>query len=104
MLRKAGYGVCTLNCEGLAYEGEKDGEVCHLFFPIAQIYRLLFGAGENFEVYVGNEIYYFVPEEKRSAVEWYVTSMLFYDAACKGETKETAETSARNRKGERVTL
>jgi hypothetical protein len=39
----------------------------------------LFGAGENFEVYVGKEIYYFVPEERRSAVEWYITSMLLWD-------------------------
>jgi hypothetical protein len=44
-----------------------------------QIYRLLFGAGEDFELYAGNEIYYFVPEERRSAVEWYVASTILSD-------------------------
>ena len=44
-----------------------------------QIYRLLFGAGEDFELYVGNEIYYFVPEDRRSAVEWYAASIMLSD-------------------------
>ena len=38
------------------------------------IYRLLFGAGEDFEIYEGKELWYFVPEEKRSAVAWYIVS------------------------------
>ena len=37
------------------------------------------GAGVNFEIYDGSEILFFVPEEKRSAVEWYMTSMILYD-------------------------
>jgi hypothetical protein len=51
------------------------------FFPISQIYRLLFGAGEDFELYVGREIWYFVPDERRSAVEWYMASRLLSDRA-----------------------
>ena len=41
------------------------------------IYRLLFGAGEDFEIYDGQEIYYFVPTDKRSCVEWYIMSKIF---------------------------
>lgn len=104
MLRKAGDGVCRLTRAGLTYEGECDGETCKLFFPIEQIYRLLFGAGENFEVYVGNEIHYFVPEEKRSAVEWYLTSMLLYDAVCGNGEQAVADKPNRIRKNEKVTL
>ncbi len=79
LTRHAGEGICALSREGLVYEGKKDGENVELCFPIRQVYRLLFGAGENFEIYDGAEILYFVPEEKRSAVEWYMASMLLHD-------------------------
>jgi len=79
LTRSAGSGVCTLNREGLTYCGTKDGEKVTLNFPIKRIYRLLFGAGENFETYNGKEILYFVPNEKRSAVDWYMASMILYD-------------------------
>ena len=76
MLRNAGEGVCRLNRSGLYYDGTKDGEDFSIHFPIAQIYRLLFGAGENFEIYSGSEIYYFRPTERRSCVDWYIVSDL----------------------------
>ena len=79
MLRHAGEGVCTLNRDGLFYKGTQNGEAVELEIPMKQIYRLLFGAGEDFEIYMGTEIYYFVPEDRRSAVEWYLTSMIFSD-------------------------
>lgn len=79
LTRHGGYGVCTLNRQGLVYSGTKDGETVELHFSIQRIYRLLFGAGENFEIYDGTQILYFVPEEKRSAVDWYMTSMILYD-------------------------
>jgi hypothetical protein len=79
LLRTAGEGVCTLTAEGLTYEGTEDGNAVTLEFQMKHIYRLLFGAGEDFEIYVGNEIYYFVPEERRSAVEWYVASIILSD-------------------------
>ena len=79
LTRYGGQGVCTLNREGLVYTGTKDGETVELHFSLSKIYRLLFGAGENFEVYDGTEIHYFVPEEKRSAVEWYMASMILHD-------------------------
>ena len=81
LTRSAGCGICTLNREGLTYCGIKDGEKVTLNFPIKRIYRLLFGAGENFETYNGKEILYFVPSEKRSAVDWYMASMILYDEA-----------------------
>ena len=79
LTRSAGNGICTLDRTGLRYVGTKDGEDVDVHFPLKQIYRLLFGAGENFEVYSGNQIYYFVPQVKQSAVDWYMTSMILYD-------------------------
>ena len=79
LTRHGGSGVCTLNREGLTYTGTKDGESVTLHFSLQRIYRLLFGAGENFEVYDGTQIRYFVPEERRSAVDWYMASMILHD-------------------------
>lgn len=79
LTRHGGQGVCTLNREGLTYAGTKDGETVELHFSLQRIYRLLFGAGVNFEIYDGPQILYFVPEEKRSAVDWYMTSMILHD-------------------------
>ena len=79
LTRHGGYGTCTLNREGLTYAGTRDGETVQLRFSLQKIYRLLFGAGVNFEVYDGTQIFFFVPEEKRSAVDWYMASMLLHD-------------------------
>ena len=77
--RHSGFGVCTLNRDGLTYVGTKDGETVELHYPMQKIYRLLFGAGVNFELYDGAEIFFFVPKEKRSAVDWYMASMILKD-------------------------
>ena len=74
--RHAGWGECTLNGDGLTYVGTQDGEEIKKFFSMDKIYRLLFGAGEDFEIYEGKELYYFVPENKKSAVAWYIVSGL----------------------------
>lgn len=79
LTRHGGHGVCTLRRDGLTYNGTKDNETVQLHFSLQKIYRLLFGAGENFEVYDGTEILYFVPEERRSAVDWYMASMILHD-------------------------
>jgi 1-acyl-sn-glycerol-3-phosphate acyltransferase len=81
LTRHGGHGVCTLNRDGLTYSGTKDGERVELHFSLQRIYRLLFGAGVNFEIYDGTKILFFVPEEKRSAVDWYMASKLLYDKA-----------------------
>lgn len=81
LTRSAGNGVCTLDRNGLTYVGTRDGEPYEISFSIKRIYRLLFGAGENFEIYNGSEILYFVPTERRSAVDWYLTSMILNDEA-----------------------
>ncbi len=75
-LREAGGGVCTLDKTGLHYSGEDDGALVEKHFPLSEIYRLLFGAGEDFEIYEGENIYYFRPENLRSCVAWYFTSEL----------------------------
>jgi len=75
--RFAGNGVCTFNKDGLKYVGTQDGEPIEKLFKTKDTYRVLFGAGEDFEIYEGDELYYFVPEEKRSCVIWYILSKLF---------------------------
>lgn len=87
LTRHSGYGICRLDRTGLTYTGTEDGEECSIHFPMKQIYRLLFGAGVNFEVYQGSEIYFFVPEEKRSAVDWYMASSLMYDMEFKAKNE-----------------
>lgn len=82
LTRRGGTGVCTLCREGLSYSGIMDDTSVELHFPLRRIYRLLFGAGENFEIYDGANILYFVPEERRSAVDWYMASMILYDESC----------------------
>ena len=74
LLREAGKGVCRLDRTGLSYVGTEDGESVERKFPMESIYRVLFGSGENFEVYLGKEIFYFAPTELRSAVDWYIAS------------------------------
>jgi len=86
LTRHGGYGVCTLTRDGLTYAGTKDGETVELHFSIRRIYRLLFGAGVNFEIYDGTQILFFVPDEKRSAVDWYLSSMLLHDKVVKTTT------------------
>lgn len=78
-LRVAGEGICTLNREGLRYVGSDDGEELDILFPMSEIYRLLFGAGENFEIYQGKQMYFFVPEEPKSSVDWYMASKILKD-------------------------
>ncbi|MBE6713003.1 MAG: hypothetical protein E7580_05735 [Ruminococcaceae bacterium] len=79
LTRPSGEGTCILNRDGLTYRGTRDGEDFEISFPLSGIYRLLFGAGVNFEIYNGSEILFFVPEEKRSAADWYLASMILYD-------------------------
>lgn len=75
ILRDAGEGVCSLDRNGLTYRGTDDGEEVEVRFEGNQVYRLLFGVNEDFELYVGKEIYYFVPENKRLCAKWYQCSV-----------------------------
>ncbi len=79
LTRPAGEGLCRLDATGLTYKGTVDGKEEEIFFPIDKVYRLLFGAGENFEVYRGSEIHYFVPQNTRSCVRWYMASAILHD-------------------------
>lgn len=90
-LRVAGEGVCTLDRTGLLYEGTEDGKEIRKHFPTKQIYRLLFGAGENFEVYEGKEIWYFAPEIPQSSVNFYIFSKLIYDSTVGIRQEKTHE-------------
>ena len=75
-LREAGEGECVFNRNGLTYVGTDSGEQINKVFPMSSIYRLLFGAGEDFEIYEGEEIWYFVPQDRRTCVKWYMASMI----------------------------
>ena len=88
MLRVAGQGVCRFDCTGLTYEGEEDGVQITKHFPLRDIYRILFGAGEDFEIYEGNEIWFFVPENPRCCVDWYIASGLLKELYEEKQTKE----------------
>ena len=88
-LRVAGEGTCTLDRSGLTYEGTRDGESVVKHFPLSSIYRLLFGAGEDFEIYEGREIYYFIPEIPASCVEWYIVSKLLKEDPALTERSQT---------------
>ncbi|MBO5713920.1 MAG: 1-acyl-sn-glycerol-3-phosphate acyltransferase, partial [Clostridia bacterium] len=74
LLRTAGFGECTLDRSGLTYVGTIDGQEVVKKFDMKIIYRILFGAGEDFEIYEGKQLYFFVPEDTRSAVKWYAVS------------------------------
>ena len=76
---QTGEGVCTLTVNGLTYQGTDEGETVNKIFPMSIMYRLLFGAGEDFEIYDGKEIYYFVPQDTRSCVKWYIASEVLKD-------------------------
>lgn len=72
----AGEGVCKLDKNGLLYVGTQNGNQIEKLFKLEDMYRILFGAGEDFEIYDNDELYYFVPEEKKSCVAWYIVSGL----------------------------
>ena len=74
--RASGTGMCVFNKDGLKYIGTEDGEQVVKEFKIGPNCRVLFGAGEDFEVYENDELYYFVPKNKKECVEWYVLSEL----------------------------
>lgn len=76
LTRFAGNGVCKFDRNGLTYKGTEDGVEIEKVFTLESIYRVLFGAGEDFELYEGKELWYFVPKDKRSCVMWYIVSGL----------------------------
>lgn len=90
-LYEAGKGRCILDKDGLTYVGTQNGEEVAISFPMAEIYRLLFGAGENFEIYRGREIYYFMPTNKKMCVDWYIASRLFKEQEERGKSALTLQ-------------
>ena len=73
----AGEGEVCLDKSGLRYDGTEYGKNISKFFPMENIYRILFGAGEDFEIYEDKELYYFVPENKRECVTYSLVSEIF---------------------------
>lgn len=77
MFEKAGTGECILDRDGLTYKGTIYGEETEKFFPICDIFRILYGAGVDFEIYEGTTLYYFEPTDLRRCVKWYIASKIF---------------------------
>lgn len=75
-LHEAGKGRCVFDRNGLTYTGTDGGNEIVKTFPISQLHRILFGAGADFEVYEGEEIWYFTPEDKRTCVKWFMSSVI----------------------------
>ena len=76
---EVGEGECTLSREGFSFDGTVNGEPHTLKVKQNEMYRLLFGAGENFEIYYGKDYYYFIPSDVRSCVKWYTASGILND-------------------------
>ena len=80
-----------MDAAGLTYEGiDVEREIVKQF-PLKQIYRILFGAGEDFELYEGDEIWYFVPEDGREGVKWYLFSQILKEREAQVESKTNEE-------------
>jgi len=79
LTRSAGRGVCTLTEAGLTYTGTKDGVPYEASFSLKRIFRLIYDAGGGFQIHNGSDMLYFLPEERCSAVDWHLTSMILYD-------------------------
>ena len=72
--RHAGKGTCIFDKSGLRYVGTDGDKDIDKLFAIESGARVLFGSGEDFEIYENEELYYFVPENKKMCVEWYIVS------------------------------
>ncbi len=60
-----GEGVVRLDREALTYEGTRNGEIVSLAFPLANMFKLPFSCGENFEAPNPTEVMAFVPHDRR---------------------------------------
>lgn len=86
---RAGEGECTLNREGLTYVGTDNNEQITKFIPISQMYCLLFGSGENFEMYEHEKYWYFAPENPRTCAKWYIASLILTGKTPNREKEQT---------------
>jgi len=60
-----GEGIVRLDSEALTYEGTRNGETVSLAFPLANMFKLPFSSGVNFEVPNPTEVVAFVPQDRR---------------------------------------
>ena len=59
---ETGYGICTLTSEGFTFEGKLKEDIT-FFLDYNTLKGLPFSAGEQFECYYNDELYYFYPIE-----------------------------------------
>ncbi|MBQ3108325.1 MAG: hypothetical protein IJC67_01805, partial [Clostridia bacterium] len=62
---RAGEGVLTLDKKEFRYEGTLRGEAVTLTFPVQEVFKCPFRAGDDFEIPNTGEILAFAPQEGR---------------------------------------
>ena len=69
-LEKLGEGVCTLDKNGLSFECAENQEYNASINYLA-MQSLLFGCGEDFETYINDRFYFFIPKDNKNVcVKW----------------------------------
>ena len=63
-------GVCTLTQDDIVFKGLAGEQEIELKHTPATLQALAFSANEEFEFYVGKDLYYFYPENRRQVVKW----------------------------------
>lgn len=77
-LKTLGKGVCVFNKEGLTYTTVK-GKPHNAHISSQDLTTLLFGCNEDFETYINDKFYYFIPlKHKQVCVKWSICSELMH--------------------------
>ena len=86
-LIQAGTGECFLEKDKIGFEGEIFGEQKTLIHTLDSLQALAFSAGEEFEFYVNNKLYYFYPQNKEEVVKWSIIWDVLQEKKVYGEEK-----------------
>ena len=72
-------GICKLNKNGLHFESNENSELnASVDFNVLK--TLLFGCNEDFETYIDDKFYFFIPNgDKRVCVKWAICSEVMHD-------------------------
>lgn len=73
-----GSGTTVLNHQGITYTGTVNGEEKTILFKIENLPAIPFGVKEDFEIYHGDTLYYFIPDNIRECVKWSIVGELMY--------------------------
>lgn len=86
-----GKGLCIFNKDGLTYTTVK-GKAHTAHVSCQDLSTLLFGCQEDFETYIDDKFYYFVPlKDKKVCVKWSICSELMHKHLLENITKNDGE-------------